>query len=739
MSRPSVTTRSSGAKNAPQTLINGLPVWIPFFTALAWMAAGLPSLTGFYPLISLPTPATPLLETTWNSILSRWNTLTEWSLIPAWMLLIIFAVFVGGAVRRGAAESPLLAGLGAILLILSISPDQVLTLALIAALPKICLTDGDHFRAQSFAIVAWMCACWMVSVDFGWLWLLPGLAWWGVREAPARRLWRGQILAWVIVPFVLAAVSLASGEWAGFAAALARPVSAIWLAPTVDLAPQMAPVFSSMEWLPPDVAGVSALLGGIVLCLSAGPRWSQVLWLAGSIILAMQCRWYLGLTAAVFWYLSPSRETSASRPRWSLMMATGLALIAFVLPSGTWNPSLKTTALLLPSTPDALDPLAWQVQGPVWFCDLNLEPSWRTPAIQQALPPLITSRWDLFGDRYAHYAARTDDMLHLRSDGYLKPDGTIGGYRTVLTDWDPSLLVVPSERLDAIRNLSLSPDWGILGFDGRRACFGRLSQPQSDAARQRAGATLGRLEFPGLSGRSLEPNVIVVEHPDDYTAVARCLVAVRLPFAALRVLRAEPGAVTPAREADCYLELAHRCQRYTGTASLLDHVRLIASLRAAESGASTDDRQRWSRGLKSLGLPESIPEWLEDPSRTSGTSLETRIGGDAVRDWLRRGAPIEEANVLDQRTGAARRFAELLSEAGTMGTAEMLSELRQLAEQSELAPDHQAECWFYVGCLANELGDPPTAATAFANSLSADSGNPFRPLCKLYLQRIRAG
>ena len=316
--------------------------------------------------------------------------------------------------------------------------------------------------------------------------------------------------------------------------------------------------------------------------------------------------------------------------------------------------------------------------------------------------------------------------------------------------------------------MSLSPQWKVLGLDGQRVIYGREADPQTQAPRKRAAATLSRLEWPGLSGMPLDPNVIVVHTADEHRRTAAALVAMRLPSAALRVLRTGQTAADLELEALCYLELAHRTHRYAGTVSLLDQVRTVNRVRLLDLATFVRPSTylRLAFGLRELGLdglgrvtavevlrPKSA-WWTTHDQRQQAAVFIDEAASPLMADALRSEQPdaTEEERTLRLALGrgnvgeclllleriapTTRSYYSALISAASAPTAQTLSALRAVLERSDFPIRLQGEAWFYVGCLAMEVGDPPTASTAFTRSAEIAPDSPLAPLRNLYLRMI---
>ena len=692
----------------------------------------------------------------------------EW---PVWLFVISGGIVIAGVTTRLVRHWGCVASLGATVgWSLAFAPRDLVSGLLLLALIGITewRTPGHWLSCVAFCV--WLLVCEIVSLEFGGLWLsaallfLPEL----LKSVPfdQRRKIAGAV---AVVTMGLVGGSVCFSH--GFLAALMRPVNWLWLNPVPELLPSLGFALTTPGcWFAHTV-----LLGVFVVCWSRMevPPGSSRLPIVGVFILTcvgLGCGWFLWLAsfalAAAMPRLAKARPAISIPRRDRMLVFCSLLLALARLISNPTNVIQEAFGLEKP--PCAVNPAEWSLTGPVMLTNLDQSDDWQSSALRSRHRLLLNDRWDVFGKLYPHYATVCRDVAELQTDSYLRNDGQWGGSERWMRQWSPSLLVVESSALEDIRRLSLSPQWQALGLDGQRAIYGREADPQTQAARKRAAATLSRLEWPGLSGTPLDPNVIVVHTADEHRQAAAALVAMRLPSAALRVLRTGQTAADLELEALCYLELAHRTQRYAGTVSLLDQARTVNRVRALDrvTFVRPSTYLRLAFGLRELDLDglsrvtavevlrHKSVWWTTHDQRQQAAALVDQAASPITEDALRSDQPAatEEERTLRRALGrgnvgeclllleridpTTRPYYSVLISAAAAPAAQTLGALRTVLEGTDFPRRLQGEAWFYVGCLAIEIGDPPTASTAFTRSAEIAPASPFAPLRNLYLRLI---
>lgn len=585
------------------------------------------------------------------------------------------------------------------------------------------------------------------SLEFGLVGLFAGLSR-SVRRAGVeadRPLDRRVVLLGLILLVVLAGLTW---QRPGFLPALLRPVSWIWLRPPATLLPSCAAAFTTADAWRPHLCLSLFLLDLWRRKLTQPVQGPPLLLLLTASLIGLGCVRYLalcGLAAAVM--VPPAR--AGSEGGWGKRVLFLGGLIWIVVQTSLDWPVYSQWFVQGSVPPRMVDPLRWGTRGGVLLMNLDHSADWQAPHLRHAFPLLIDDRWDLYGDFYPEYAALCRDLGEVRHESYLLTDGTWGGYRATLRHWSPALLVVDSQDLDRIRSLSLSPDWRVLGIDGRRTIFGFTEAPQNQPQFQRTVQVLFQLEWP--THAVLDPQVLAV--PDAVAArrVAAVLCALRLPYAALRVIREDESPQADVLRTWCYLELAHRARRYAGAASLVDQFRAVHRLRKGLHNLlwSPSDRDRIARSLSALELDDVAQEFTAPsepgllrsssfPSTNAGTTLGI-AGADAeerIRGALLRGdRELAQSSLADLPPFVQRYYAALLS-AADLPAADVYRELYLSATSPDFPPHLAGEAAFFLGCLAIEAGDAGSAIRWLEENRRREPRSVWSPLRQFYLLQL---
>lgn len=666
--------------------------------------------------------------------------------VPFWLGAVLGGALIAVLSRQLAGTAGVAAGCLALAgWSLGAPADQLLAGGLTLGLVRISSRAGEGHRRRLLALLIGLTLAPLITLEFGWVWLsialcvVPRL----IRTiSPVRRwwFWLGGIAGLVGVAAVTHFVV------AGFLPALLRPVSWFWLRPTTDLLPSTGFALTVPGRWPVNVllCSILSVCWWLICVRSTDHRssWGPVVVLSA---IGLACGHYLWLatwTLAAILPLSPiPRTLVATRRQWLLIAA--IAVAAMARPVAIW-PAVVQEVLGNGTPTGRLAPAEWPLAGPVMLTNLDRCREWESAELRSQYPLMLNDRWDVFGGIYPRYAALCRDIVESRSDRYLRSDGEWGGYTSWINESQPALLVVDSHRLDDLRQLSMNPHWSVLGIDGQTTMLARSADPRTQQPLLKASSTLYRLEWPGMSGTPLDENVIIAESAQDHRRVALVLAALRLPYAALRVLRSEPSATQPDLEAICELELAHRAIRYAGAPSLIDQSRGISRVRQAQQDGwhRGDLRVLVVRSLATLGFIElarqvAFPEDIGNvPEQTSLSDAASDSAESQLRLGLEQGDLPRCRQLLDQLEPATRLYYTALVNAADNSPDRTADELRQVLGQTDFPERLRGEANFYLGCQAIEAGDPPTAATAFSRSAEIAPESPFASLRSLYLRQI---
>ena len=544
----------------------------------------------------------------------------------------------------------------------------------------------------------------------------------------------------------------------GFAAALTRPLT-WWTIPESIL--PMWPADKVIGRASPGLAIVVVVHAWWLAWRADRPLARQAIPLAVLSLLAITCRYYqcvslLGVVGLTNYSSASSRTFRHERRlRWALI---ALAVLLFV-------PQLESyrSFLLTGRWPrQFVDPSTWETTGRVMLMRPESSSRWQTKELRQRFSLVIDDRWDLFAAEYPGYLQVCRDLSEFRSSRYLLSDGSWGGYRQWIDRWKPTLLVADSTDLDGIRRLSLSPDWKILGIDSRRTIFGSASEPANEKQSRIAGRLLSELEWPSPQFDGSFGNTIAATSNAQRTQVAEVLLTMRLPYAALRVM---PETVSQGDllTALCHFEVAHRVFRQTLTHTLIDQYRSIYHLRRLVERDRVPAKQliRIARGLENLHEFETAVEFATQLVRQERSDLKqecqwatelisrcqskiseesTELTSDpeaAVRRALRAGKRTAVENGLSSVNEKRRGYYLILAGAVETSPEDTYLELISSLNRSDFPDDLRGEALFYLGSLAIEVGDSPSAATAFSASIQADPTQALNSISRISLLNLQ--
>lgn len=704
----------------------------------------------------LPLPDESLLAQgrAWNPplayVAADWH-ITE---ISYWSGALLVAVMLATAVRwQAARENAFLLSAGVIGLVLHSQPFplvDLLCLLLVAYLidrvrrlrsgiPPITSQDsagldvkpvghrlrGAELRCYLMAVTIFILAV-IVSLEFGLIAILIGL----LFIAPQVRRLRAShgLGAAIVSPAVWCGIVALPGlVFDGYFAALLRPLSWSWLDAPPRLLPSLAPIWDSsdLHWsyvllaAPVVARWQQAVTGKLPLsdCLNLGVlTWMGVgcthyAWFAAAAVLLIGRSEPYDRTQAV-----PARYAQAA---WATLGIALLAVAVRIAVSGT-------TILASDMIQRVMDPTQWKLTGAVVLANLDQSAHWQHPHRRRQYQLVLTDRWDVHHASYVDYLATLDDWTHWRREAYLRDTGEWGGYQSRFREWNPTLVVADSSALSALHRVSVDSKWKVIGIDHRQVAFASSDAARSKPVIQSAGAALTTLELPRPGGETDFQRVVALGTPADARRVSAVLTALRLPYAALRVLPQDGQRSTRTAAVFAWCELAHRSHRYTGQYSLLDCCRGLSEGQLDGAAALVAQTHRYRETLAaavradaSAGAEASAASDVE-----SNVRQHLLLGQTALA--IEHGEQLEDA--------AIRTFYTVLAGSLSQGPAECMGRLREVSD--DLTGPLNAECSFYIGCLAVESGDFLMAREAFTHVSQSPSASPFAILADFYLSQL---
>ncbi|MEO1983784.1 MAG: hypothetical protein ABGZ24_25005, partial [Fuerstiella sp.] len=539
----------------------------------------------------------------WQVPLAAWGPIEASEAWPFWAFAICVSIVTAITARRMSLTNH--AVLGVMLLIgisLSLKPDQLLSALCVLAACRIAAVKQTSLSTAKFATTMFVFGFSVVTtLEFGLVALiLLGTA---VSQLQNRSDAVGieQQRRFPIVAALLAAgLALAAVFHDEFAAALFRPVNWLWRDTS------RMPSMQFLSGAPQDMIA-SGLLGVVMLvtvCQLLKCENTTITKKLLALILAaigLGCGRYSAVTAIAICELNRKDALPHSQVSSKLWIPCSCVLVAVL--QWTWLLAINGTSDIGGSSQNRLvDTTLWRFQGPVMITNRDQASDWQTAACRDRFPLLLGDRWDADSDQVGEHTAATHDLLEGLREFYLRTDGTAGGYNAFLKQHKPVAIVVDSRSLAAIRQLSVDPTWRVMSIDSRRTIFGRSDTSDTGPQTRRADNLFMQMEWPRPHVNMQLDGTLALGTADDSRAVGMVLTAMRLPYAALRILPDDDSRETARVRTWCYLELAHRSIRHTGQPSLLDQYRAVVRLRQLSNNVLTPqrDRENIRRALASL-------------------------------------------------------------------------------------------------------------------------------------------
>ncbi len=669
--------------------------------------------------------------------------------VPYSLYAFFSAFVIAGLVRLITKETNLTALLAVGSLSLFVQPLDLFPMICLLLLGMFSVSSGNAQRSALRLTMILLVALGAIlfTLDFGFVLLLLILT---LLECTDQR---NQRIRQVIAISIITAIAVSAGLSTGFFNACLRPVSWVWLNIPTELLPSLqsplqqkqlwpslgvlaAFVFSVWFTRPPELQGEKRIFLSLLLISLIGIGSSHYLLLAmcGLIILLRRIS------------LDPLKQFNHPR----------LAMLAIFIAAGFAFWKTDKVAVLAGETPPRLvDPTRWQTEGNVILMNLEHSSDWQTQKVSRQYKLVLDDRWDIFGNDYHDYVEVCRDLHDVRVNSYLKDDLTWGGYKRRVEKWEASLLVVESSQWATIRGLSVSPEWKVMSIDGRRTIFGLQEVPSNLEQLTQANRAIMFLEWPNKIRNFNLDETIVIGSDHDARMIANALCAMRLPYAGMRFIRNDFSRQGEKIRTSCYLELAHRVHRHSGRGSLLDQFRAVARLRDEYA------RGLWAKkelaliaiSLQGLGLeqlaiefglePEERGQWIsksrDDSSEQNG--LTSNKGDQALfRDQFQQAllsGDVQACEALLAESDERMLLERVLTKSWNAKPSDLLGGMSQILKEEKLGQASvQGEAFFYVGCVALEIGEFEQAIGAFNRSQQLAPDLPFKSIRELYLSQI---
>jgi hypothetical protein len=679
----------------------------------------------------------------WDAPLSRWQLARAWGTWPAWCAALPIASLItwlaSGIAVRGQSW---LAGFVVVALSLSVNTNHLVP-AVLVVLTARHLADSRMasrpFRMLSVALVL-SAAAMLVTIEFGLVILTV-------------------ILAVVVASYddfvnhrrILTATSVAAALCVGimlfacwwhppFRHALLRPMSCAWYAIDLLIVPHLHPPFRrASEWI-----GVVCLLILVVRIVMArrgefSPAAQPLALFLGTIGLVSSVNLWLSLIglSAVLSVRAVKQHRTSTGPLPAALAPIVCILIATAHLVGTkmqLGGGLAEPAM----TVRLVDHESWNVEGAVLLTNLSQSGDWKSTTRPLSTSLLLDDRWDVAGEQLLQYTAVCNDVLEGRQHSYRRSDGSWGGYAQFFDQWNPALIVIDSDQLQAIRLFSVDPAWNILSIDAKRTIFGSTSNSQTRLRAKNAADLFYFLEWPNSRRRVSAEGTLELGTDADARQVAAVLNAIRLPYAALRVLPTDDHPETDYARAWSYTELAHRALRQTGQWSLIDQFRATRRLQQLVSTGRLNLEQRTLVKNRLASLENETT--LSPTSPTHEVSNSDALFSAAemkIRRSLASGDSTAASLLMQElQQPSVRDFYSAIEWLNALSIDDVAVRLIEVAENSETPVRLREEAFFYLGCLALERRQPDEALGYLERSRKTRERSHLSALRNLYLLQL---
>ena len=676
---------------------------------------------GMHERAGLITPANPSLLT------PEWAWQVPVARLPAAVNFLdwrfpIFAIVMGLVVARtvqGSGETSawerVLATMGLSLIAEPRDLIPATLMSLVLVLPASGVKKARWFSLLIFGVSIF------VTLEFGLIGFFVGtsLGFRNSNETEMSRFRRNFPLLCLVLITMVAALS-----GPGFRSAGLRSLSAFWLDPPSGLIPSLES-FGGLrtQWLAwlcllPLVVLSGADLWKKSRSARVGGAWC--LWL----ILGITIPRYSCLAMIAISLLSRERILSQFVPvrpvvLWSVCLVGAISWVAVT--------SNISELVLGTSLDQRLHPELWNTQGTVVLTNLDRSSEWQATNTASSFRLLLDDRWDCMGDRYREHAALCRDLCEGRDHRYLRRDSTWGGYKLSMKEWNLAIVAVDTTDVNAVRWLSQSPDWRVMGIDGEQALLGNVAVTSNRPSLGRTVAQLMSLEWKSSSLYLGLDSHLRTGNAESNDQLAQAVCSMTFPFAALRLARVTAGRNTDSVRASCYVELSHRISGHASCGSLLDQYRAhclcqrVLRKVAPESKAAI----RLTRGLQALD--RLVPD-LGDSASTEDQLRAALLTGESKR--AEELVEILPSSLLD--------YYRVILNSPDLSPEQLQTSLQAaISHFPDTVPtDTRAEALFYWGCAALEEGDTTVALDAFEQSENLSPHSAFHQIRDLYRRQV---
>ena len=714
-------------------------------------------------LLDMPYQSVGSAHPGWNVPISNWLSIDDVAKYPAWIGCLIQATVITWLIRsRNDCQSTILTALTVVLLSLTTTAANsiAIILTVFATRHAICSWSLSSERSLAHWIVSGAVICTvsaLVTVDFGFVWLIltAGLCRRLAVAAQHRQQTnteRGSSLGARTIATTTVTIAVAStAAWLiqvtfpAFGRAMFRPLTAMAANPDLTVISHpfvtatgfgicmaLLPILlvnegylrmlkSPIDGHPQQLAsliigvtlGVTGVLSGYYFTLSVA-----------AVLATMDTRF-------LFWKHAnahPKLVKFRIIPALTLILA-GLATASVCLEELQVS-SFSISDRLVQSN-------NWRINGNVLLTDLSTAREWKARTDTDGLQLLFDDRWDITGDNEKKFFEVVHDLRLGRKDRYRRSDGSFGGYVTALSQWNPTLIVFNSRDVAAIRRMTFDPDWKLVAIDTRWTVFASTVNRDSMRMVTQAADLFYFLEWPHHRNQFQLDGILELGTPHDSRVVSSVLVAIRLPYAALRVLPDDNREETQLIQAQSYTELAQRTKRQTGRSSLIDHYRAVLRFQELQhSGFRDSDEQKIISQYLTRLTESDISDQL---SGVNDTSLSDPAIDLSIRQALMAGDRTKVRELLQELTGKPeQQFYAAIESLHSSGISTVISRLDAVKQDEELRADLRQEALFYLGCLSIEEGQTDNAIKYLSECRAASARSVYDGLVELFLRQLGA-
>ena len=679
----------------------------------------------------IPAPSQSLLSESgvWQPPASGIQSLAMLTEFPGWVFAIVAAAVVSLIALRTERSDHAFTSIALLpALILTLRPETFLVQLLLVAA---CHSGAGRFSSPPLRwllLTALAAFSLLLSPDFGLVLVMCLFLLFPRMPDVETHL---KPIHWV--PFAVAVILCGAIvlPGSGLSRAFLRPVTGL-LADS-SLTPSLASIFGCPNGLITAMfCGISLLVLTQRLYRNAATA-ANVLYSLCLLGIGIGCGWYLSAALFVAAEMSHSTHTRPYRP--SVRLSFAATVVTAVTSTVLFYAGMTSFRLPLARHSQIVDTGVWNIRGPILLTNLDHSADWQTAACRERFSLLLDDRWDATVPGADRYASTVRDLRYELRDHYLTLHGESGGFNRFLNKHKPVAIVVDSSESRTIRQLSVDPHWKMMSVDHKRTVFANSQSPRPRAFLARASQLWQHLECPGVNTNISPDGMLAFETSLDARIVASVFNAIRLPYAALRVLPDDQSHATENVKTWCYVELAFRALYYLGQPSLLDQFRAHQRLQTV-CDPNLIERLIFQPEIQSFQKARTELKRQQHPLQVVIQREMSEVEQN-VRRAIQLGDRDEGSRQCRQLTDSTiRMFYQCLLQSTEKNGRETFNEFIALASEDGCPPRIREESLFYAGCLALEMGDGNAARDCLIKSHQNRPQSQFTALRSQYLSQL---